>query len=116
LVIIPTYNHGEHVTQAIDSVFARPQTYYELIAVDDGFADDTRKVPEDWYGERIRYLYQPNKGCAGARSDTGIRAARHGLPAFLDSDDMPFTRRREIQVLLMSDRSIVFSYRKGGLS
>jgi glycosyltransferase involved in cell wall biosynthesis len=108
-VIIPTYNRAEHVTEAVDSVLGQTYTHYELIVVDDGSTDDTRKVLQERYGERIRYLYQPNKGPSGARN-TGIRAARHELLAFLDSDDTWFPRKLEIQVPLMSDQGVVLSY------
>jgi glycosyltransferase involved in cell wall biosynthesis len=108
-VIIPTYNRAQHVTHAIDSVFDQTYAHYEVLVVDDGSTDGTREILRERYGGRIRYLYQANKGPSGARN-TGIRAARHDLLAFLDSDDMWFPRKLEIQVPLMSDQSIVLSY------
>jgi glycosyltransferase involved in cell wall biosynthesis len=108
-VIIPTYNRAEYVTQAIDSVLAQSYTHYELIVVDDGSTDDTRDILQTRYSGRIRYLYQRNKGPSAARN-SGIRAARYDLLAFLDSDDLWFPQKLEIQVPLMADEGIVLSY------
>lgn len=85
-VIIPTYNRAPFVTEAIDSVLAQTFRDYELIVVDDGSTDNTKDVLLP-YGERIRYIYQPNSGVGAARN-AGIRCAVGEWLAFLDSDDL----------------------------
>lgn len=84
-VIIPTYNHVLHLGQAIDSVLDQTYGNYEIIVVDDGSTDNTRHLVEG-YGDSARYIYQENRGLAGARN-TGIRSARGIFMAFLDADD-----------------------------
>lgn len=108
-VVIPTHNRSKCIARAVDSVFAQTYGNYEIIIVDDGSMDDTRDVLQEKYGDRIRYMYQPNKGPAAARN-RGIQEARYELIAFLDSDDSWLPRKLERQVPLMSDRSIVLSY------
>lgn len=85
-MIIPTYNRADYVGEAIQSALEQENVSIEVIVVDDGSADDTRAVVEA-FGETVRYIRQDNAGASAARN-TGIRAARADLVAFLDSDDL----------------------------
>lgn len=84
--IIPTYNYGRFVCEAVDSALAQSYPSMEVIVVDDGSTDDTRQRLAD-YGSRIRYVWQSNSGLSAARN-TGIREARGDWVAFLDADDV----------------------------
>ena len=100
-VIIPTYNYGRFVTEAVESVLAQvlpdgqAYTDYEIIVVDDGSTDDTRERLAP-YLDRIRYIYQENRGLSAARN-TGIKAARGNFIAFLDSDDLWLPEKLAVQ-------------------
>jgi glycosyltransferase involved in cell wall biosynthesis len=86
-VIIPTYNCGQYIVEAIESV--RGQTYkdFEIVVVDDGSTDNTREVLKEYIeNSLINYIYQKNQG-PGAARNTGIRSARGEYVAFLDADD-----------------------------
>jgi glycosyltransferase involved in cell wall biosynthesis len=85
-VILPTYNRGWIVKEAIDSVLAQDAEHFELIVVDDGSTDDTPRLLSA-YGNRLRTIRQDNRGVSAARN-TGIQAARGALIALLDSDDI----------------------------
>jgi glycosyltransferase involved in cell wall biosynthesis len=100
-VIIPTYNRGWIVQEAIDSVLNQDFTDYELIVVDDGSDDDTAMILAG-YGESISVLHQPNKGVSAARNH-GIAAASGQLIAFLDSDDLWLPRKLSTQVKFFKD-------------
>lgn len=95
-VVIPTYNYGRYVTEAVDSVLGQSHTNREVIVVDDGSTDDTRERLMR-YGGSIRYIYQENRGLSAARN-TGIRNAKGQWIAFLDSDDLWHPRKLEIQL------------------
>ena len=99
-VVIPTYNYGHFVCDAIDSALAQTYAPVEVIVVDDGSTDDTRERVGR-YGGRVRYIHQPNQGLSAARN-TGIRAARGSLIALLDSDDRWHVRRLEVQTAYLS--------------
>jgi glycosyltransferase involved in cell wall biosynthesis len=85
-VIIPTFNRGWILKEAIDSVLAQDHKDYELIVVDDGSTDNTPQILES-FGQDIIVLRQANKGVSAARN-RGIASANGQLVAFLDSDDI----------------------------
>jgi glycosyltransferase involved in cell wall biosynthesis len=84
-VIIPTYNREKFVVKAIDSVLRQDFPDIEIIVIDDGSTDGTRKVL-DAYGPNVRCIFQENAGVSSARN-AGIRMAQGVWVAFLDSDD-----------------------------
>jgi glycosyltransferase involved in cell wall biosynthesis len=95
-VIIPTYNRGWILAEAIDSVLAQDFQNFELIVVDDGSTDDTREILAT-YGQDIIVLQQTNQGVSAARN-RGIAQAGGQLVAFLDSDDIWLPRKLSQQV------------------
>jgi len=95
-VIIPTYNRGWSIKEAIDSVLAQDYTEFELIVVDDGSTDHTSDVL-DSYGDDIKVLSQKNKGVSAARN-RGIAEASGKFIAFLDSDDLWLPQKLTLQI------------------
>lgn len=85
-VIIPTYNRGYIVREAIDSVLAQTFEDFEAIVVDDGSTDDTAEKIAAIRDPRIRYIHGINAGAAVARN-RGLAEARGEIISFLDSDD-----------------------------
>ena len=88
--ILCTFNRAELLSQTLESILAQSldQSAFELIVIDDGSADHTRKVVESF--ERrlpLRYAYQANAGLASAKNH-GIYCARAPLLLFLDDDDV----------------------------
>jgi glycosyltransferase involved in cell wall biosynthesis len=99
-VIIPTYNCGRYVGEAIDSVLNQTYKAIEIIVVDDGSTDDTKESILRHYPS-VRYFYQHNGGAARARN-RGLREARGELIAFLDADDLWLPTKIEKQVAYFS--------------
>ena len=95
-VILPTYNRGWCLKEAIDSALAQEFADYELIVVDDGSTDETRAILES-YGRAIIVRRQSNKGVSAARN-RGIAGSRGQLVAFLDSDDLWLPQKLNRQV------------------
>ncbi|MGB3266081.1 MAG: glycosyltransferase [Microcoleus sp.] len=84
-VIIPAYNGDRYIAQAVESVLAQTLTDWEIVIVDDGSTDETHQVLQP-YLDKIRYVYQENRGVAAARN-RGIQEAKGEFIAFLDQDD-----------------------------
>ena len=85
-VIIPAYNQAEYLPIAIQSVLQQTFQDWELIVVDDGSTDVTKDVMAQIKDQRVRYVYQENKGLPGARN-TGIGHSSGKYLSFLDADD-----------------------------
>jgi glycosyltransferase involved in cell wall biosynthesis len=86
-VIMPCFNHGEFLPEAVESVRNTKRDDIELIVVDDGSTDErTRKEMDALSAQRINVIRQVNKGLAAARNAAVL--ASHGDYIFpLDADD-----------------------------
>ena len=85
-IIIPTYNRAAFLPKAIESVLNQTYTDWELIIVDDGSTDNTKKVVSQYGDSRITYIYQENAERSAARNN-GITHSVGEYVLFLDSDD-----------------------------
>lgn len=88
-IIIPAYNSEKSIYKSIESVIKQTYSNWELIIVDDGSTDGTRKIVESFLAKkeyRIIYLSQANAGPGMARNN-GIKHASGDYICFLDSDD-----------------------------
>lgn len=85
-VIIPAYNQGHFLAEAVNSVLAQTYAHFEIIVVDDGSTDDTAVVAHRFTDPRVRYVYKQNGGLSSARNE-GLRHAQGNYISYLDSDD-----------------------------
>jgi glycosyltransferase involved in cell wall biosynthesis len=95
-VIIPTYNSGKFISEAIQSVLRQTCTDYEIIVIDDGSTDNTSGIIEKNFPQ-VRYFYIPNQGVSRARN-YGIGRACGEFIAFLDADDLWLPEKLEKQL------------------
>src|SRR5882724_2062331 len=102
-VIIPTYNRAHYLGTAVNSVLSQTFSDFELIVVDDGSTDDTMRLVERFHDSRLRYIYQQHRGISAAMN-AGIRAARGGYIARLDSDDIWLPDMLEVEVGVLDAR------------
>jgi len=94
-VIIPAYNQAQYLSDAVNSVLDGTYSDLEIIIVDDGSTDNTPIIVKRFTDPRVRYIYQENRGLAGARN-TGIRNTTGQYIAYLDSDDLFTPKKLEI--------------------
>jgi len=88
-IIVPAYNEGQVIASSLSSLLELRYPYYEIIAVDDGSADDTyakmREFEGNHYGVRVSVFHKENSG----KADTlnyGIRHSRAPIVVCMDSD------------------------------
>jgi glycosyltransferase involved in cell wall biosynthesis len=87
VAIIPLYNGGWCIEEAVRSVFAQGLPPDEFIVVDDGSTDDGPAIVERLAREHpIRLLRKSNGGQSAARN-FGIRRSKSAFIALLDHDD-----------------------------
>jgi glycosyltransferase involved in cell wall biosynthesis len=86
-VVIPCFNHGEFLPEAVGSVSNLRRNDIDLIVVDDGSTDErTRREMDGLQAQGIKVIWQENKGLAAARN-AGILASRGEYIFPLDADD-----------------------------
>ena len=97
-VIVVVKNGEDYLAAALQSIFDQDYRHWEILVVDGRSTDNTAKIAASY--PAIRYIRQTDDGLANARN-TGIRAARGDLIAFLDHDDLwaPAKLRRQVEYL-----------------
>ena len=88
-IIIPCYNYGKYIEEAVESVLKQTFRDFEIIIVNDGSTDETtlkvlKKIKKNY--PEITVIDQKNGGLANARNN-GIKAARGEFILPLDADD-----------------------------
>lgn len=112
-VIMPCYNDGEFIRQAVESVFAQTYPCIELIIIDDGSDISTKRILEEISNETGCLLLESgHKGPSEARN-VGIRKANGEYILPLDADDEILPTYIEKAVQLMEehpDAGAVYCY------
>jgi len=85
-VVIPCYNYGDYVGQAIESVLGQTLRPDEIIVVNDGSTDDSLARIKK-YKNQVKVIDQKNSGVIVARN-TGLKKASCDWIIFLDADDI----------------------------
>ncbi len=87
-IIMPVYNKQNYVKRSLDSVLDQVFSDFELIVVDDGSADDSPMILEEYQSKdpRIRVIHTENGGVSHARN-VGLENAQGKWIQFLDGDD-----------------------------
>jgi glycosyltransferase involved in cell wall biosynthesis len=87
-VIIPAYQHGHCIVEAVESVMAQTFQDFEVIVINDGCTDNTEEVLRPFVEKKlIRYFHQENQGISATRN-RGLSLALGEFVAFLDDDDV----------------------------
>jgi glycosyltransferase involved in cell wall biosynthesis len=111
-VIIPAYNYGRFLPDALESLRAQTYSDWECIVVDDGSTDDTTAVLRVAAANdsRLRCVSQANAGPSAARN-RGIAESVGDYIQFFDADDVLPPTKLEAQVRVMeTDPSVGIVY------
>jgi glycosyltransferase involved in cell wall biosynthesis len=100
-VVIPTYNYGRFLPEALASVLGQTHEDLEVIVVDDGSTDNTPDVLASVKDPRIKSVRTTNRGDSAARN-TGLSMAHGKFIAFLDADDRWRPNKLELQLQVLN--------------
>jgi glycosyltransferase involved in cell wall biosynthesis len=95
-ILMPAFNAGNYIGEAIASVRCQTFTDFELIIVNDGSTDNTSGIIASFDDERIYEIKNPHQGVA-ASLNTGLLYARGKYIARFDADDICHPQRIEKQ-------------------
>lgn len=99
-VVLSVYNGEDSIRQSIESILNQTFTDYELIIIDDGSTDDTKKIIKSITDDRITFISRRNKGLVASLNE-GIKKARGTYIARQDADDTSKPQRFANQVAYM---------------
>ncbi|XOV91907.1 MAG: glycosyltransferase family 2 protein [Bacteroidota bacterium] len=88
-IILPTYNRAKIIAGTIENILTQEFEDFELLIIDDGSTDDTRKKVMAINDNRIHYHHKENEERAIARN-FGIKVAKGDYITFVDSDDVVY--------------------------
>ena len=84
-IVIPNYNYGQFLPAAIESALGQTYPEVEVIVVDDGSTDDSRKVISS-FEPKVASLFKENGGQDSA-INAGFGLTRGDIIVFVDADD-----------------------------
>lgn len=93
-ILMPTYNDSSTIVYSLDSILSQNYKNYEIIIVDDGSTDDTKKVINNYKKKydkdnKIKYIYQENKDQLNAlKTACNHIKEKKSLVYILHSDDL----------------------------
>ncbi len=106
-IIVPCYNYGMYVSEAVESVLAQTFQRFEILVIDDGSTDGfTKKRLNEFAYQKTKVIHQPNQGLAQTRNNGAAMAAGKYL-CYLDADDLlEPTYLEKALLVLESDESV----------
>jgi glycosyltransferase involved in cell wall biosynthesis len=102
-VVLNCYNHERYVGEAIESVLAQTFRNFELILIDNGSTDDSRRVMQSFDDDRIRLILHDDNQSISRRLNEGVAAARGEFVSILYSDDLFLPHKLERQLVVFAE-------------
>lgn len=82
-IIIPVYNVEKYIGKCLDSVMSQTYNDYEILVIDDGSTDNSKKIVKEY---KVKLIESNHVGVSEARN-IAIKKAKGDYLVFLDSDD-----------------------------
>jgi glycosyltransferase involved in cell wall biosynthesis len=86
-VVIPLYNKEKEIKDTISSVLNQSYPADEIIVVNDGSTDNSLKVVQENFANKVKIITQHNKGETASRNE-GVKNVKNEYVCFLDADDL----------------------------
>jgi glycosyltransferase involved in cell wall biosynthesis len=101
-VLMPVYNAGKYIHEAIASVLNQTCDDFELLIINDGSTDETVDTIQSFNDPRIVLVNKEHEGTPSALN-TGLRIAQGSYIARFDADDICTPQRLEKQLNFLED-------------
>ena len=111
-IITPNYNTEKFISKTIESVINQTYKNWEMIIVDDVSTDNGVSLIQSFIKKNNRikfYQLEKNSGASVARNKA-ISLASGNFIAFLDSDDLWFPNKLELQLSFMLENNYTITY------
>jgi glycosyltransferase involved in cell wall biosynthesis len=102
-VVLPVHDGERFLAEAVGSILGQTLGDLDLVVVDDGSTDGTRRILAGYDDPRLRVVAQPHRGLVAALG-AGIAETRAPYVARMDADDVSEPLRLERQVELLERR------------
>jgi glycosyltransferase involved in cell wall biosynthesis len=102
-VVLPVHDGERFLAEAVDSILGQTLADLELVVVDDGSTDGTKRILAGYDDPRLRVVAQPHRGLVAAL-EAGVAETRAAYLARMDADDVSEPLRLERQVELLERR------------
>lgn len=109
-VIVPVYNAGKFILEALQSIADQTYSDFEAIIIDDGSTDRSAEIIEAFCqnDKRFRLYRRSNEGVVAARN-FGVSQARGNWIALCDADDFWAKNKLERQIAFIEANKNRFS-------
>ena len=106
-VVVPIYNSEEYLSRCIDSILNQKYKNIEIVCVNDGSTDGSKKILDEYAKKdiRIKVIHKQNAGVSTARN-IGIKESSMPIIAFVDSDDYIQDDMYEKMITLMREENL----------
>lgn len=103
-VVMPARNAQKYITSAIESILHQTFKRFELIIVNDSSTDKTREIIESFSKRdpRVKLIHNEKRLNIASSLNKGIQQASANIIARMDTDDIAFSNRLELQHKLIS--------------
>jgi glycosyltransferase involved in cell wall biosynthesis len=97
-VVMPVYNSGRFLKEAIDSILEQTFTDFEFIIINDGSGDNSKSILEEYTDPRIRILTNTKNRGLVYSLNRGVQESRGEFIARFDADDISHPERFDKQI------------------
>lgn len=98
-VLIPFYNPGSYILEALDSVFLQTYKDWQIILIDDASTDNTVTIIEDYLKDpRVRLVRHSQNMGQSKSMNTGLKQVETPFLIQLDADDWFYPHTLEILI------------------
>lgn len=102
-VIMPAYNAGKYIREAINSILSQTFSDFEFIILNDCSTDSTEEIILSYHDPRIVYVKNEKNLGVAATLNRGLEMARGEYIARMDADDISLPERFAKQVAYMDE-------------